>query len=125
MLKYWCNEKLTPHHGSSDGYHFASDFMPGRCQRHHSHGDGWQWRVRLYAFICDDSSRRHGAVDLELVRTQQYLGFARDAYRLVGLWDSQPGSFLHAHVQHRRVVLVLLHSARGMLRYERHDYGCE
>jgi hypothetical protein len=70
MLKYTCNEKLfIPHHGSSDGYHFASDFVPGRCQRHHSHGDGWQRRVRLYAFIGDDSSRRHGAVDLELVRS--------------------------------------------------------
>jgi len=70
MLKYTCNEKLSiPHHGSSDGYHFASDFVPGRCQRYHSHGNGWQRRVLLYAFIGDDSSRRHGSVDLELDRS--------------------------------------------------------
>jgi hypothetical protein len=79
-LKYWCNEKLfISHFGSSDDYHFASDFVPGRCQRHHGHGDSWQRRVRLYALISDDSSRRYGALDVELERTQQYLGLARDA----------------------------------------------
>ena len=62
---------------------------------------------------------------MEFERTQQYLGFAGDAYRVVGLWNSQPGSYFHAYVQHRWVVLVLLHSAWGMLWYGRHGYCLE
>ena len=62
---------------------------------------------------------------MEFGRTQQYLGFAGDAYRVVGLWNSQPGSYFHAYVQHRWVVPVLLHCAWGMLWYGRHGYCLE
>ena len=53
-------------YGSSDDYHFASDFMSGRCQRHHSHGNGWQRRVPFLAFLRDNPPGRHRKVDLEL-----------------------------------------------------------
>jgi hypothetical protein len=70
-LKGSSNEKLfSAPYGSSGDYHSASDFVPGRCQRHHSHCDSWQRRVLLLAFIGDDSPKRYSAVNLELGRSQ-------------------------------------------------------
>jgi hypothetical protein len=88
-LKGSSNEKLfsTPY-GSSGDYHFASDFVPGRCQRHHSHGDGWQRRVLLLAFIGDDPPRRYSALELELERSQQHLGDSGPPQRALGFWNS-------------------------------------
>src|SRR4029077_7275546 len=87
----------------------------------HSHSAGWPWWILFPTFFRHDSYRRFGALDVEFVRTQQYLGFAGDAYRVVGLWNSQPGSYVHSHLQHRWVVSVLLHCAWGMLWYGRHS----
>ncbi len=70
-LKYWSNENLfITRHGSSGDYHFGSDFMPARCKRRHSHGDGRAQLLVFHAFIGDDSPRRHSEVDLELDRSQ-------------------------------------------------------
>ena len=85
----------------------AAENDPGRRDRNHT-------------FVGHDSHGRYGGLDVELGRSQQYLGFPGDAGRVVGLWDSQPGSYFHAYVQHRWVVPVLLHCAWGMLWYGRH-----
>jgi hypothetical protein len=126
MLKSYCNEKLfITRYGSSVDYHFASDFVARRCQRHHSHRDGWQRRVRLHAFIRDDSPRRYGTVDLELERSQQHFGYSRSPKRALGFWNSWPGRYVLPHLQHRWVVSVLLHPAWGLLQYGRNGQGDE
>ena len=42
-----------------------------------------------------------------------------------GLWNSQPGSYFHAHVQHRWVVLILPHSHGACCGMGRHGYCLE
>jgi hypothetical protein len=71
MLRDWCIEKiLIPHLGSSERYHLASAFMPGRCKGRHGHGDGWRWWVLFHTFFGHDSPRRFGTLDVEFGRTQ-------------------------------------------------------
>ena len=60
-------------------------------------------------------SRNHHSSTSVLGRTQ----------RTLGLRDSQPGSYVHSHLQHRGVVSVLLYAAWAMLRNDRHGDGDE
>ena len=71
MRRKCCIEKLfIPHLGSSDGYHFASGFMPRQCTGCHGHGDGWRWWVLFHTFFHHHSPRRFGTLDVEFGRTQ-------------------------------------------------------
>jgi hypothetical protein len=60
-------------------------------------------------------------VDLELQRPQQHLGYRVTQWTL-GLWDSQSGSYLLAHVQHGGVVSLLLYPA-FLFRNDRHGHS--
>jgi len=75
------------------------------------------------ASIGHDPSGRYRAVDLELQRPQQHLGYRVTQWTL-GLWDSQPGSYLLAHLQHGGVVSLLLYPA-FLFRNDRHGHGVE
>ena len=121
-LKYRSNENLfLTRYGSSGDYHFASDFVLGRCRWRHSYGHGWQQLPLLHAFIGDDSPRRHSKVDLELDRSQQHLGYSGSPQWDLGFGNPFPGSHVHSHLQYCGVISVLLHSTWGMLRYGRHS----
>ena len=62
-------------------------------------------------------------MDLELQRPQQHLGYRVTQWTL-GLWDSQSGSYLLAHLQHGGVVSLLLYPA-FLFRNDRHGHGVE
>ncbi len=47
-------------------------------------------------------------MDLELERSQHHFGYSVHTQRNMGLWDSQPGSYLLSHIQYCGVVSVFL-----------------
>jgi hypothetical protein len=95
----------------------------GKCR--YGYGDGRERRVFLHTFIGNDSSGRHSEVDMELNRAQQHLRYSRPSQRALGLWNSQSGGNVHAHIQYCWIVSVLLRATWGMLRYGRHGYSRE
>jgi len=120
-LKFRCNENVfITDYGSDNDNHRASGFMPGRLPRRNGHGDGWQRRILLYAFIGNDSPRRHGQMDLELDRSQYHVRYSGPPERTLGFGSSRSGSYVHAHIQRCWVVFVLLHSAWVVLQHGRH-----
>ena len=63
-------------------------------------------------------------MDVEFERPQQHFGFVVLTQWALGLWPYQPGIYLLAHFQHRRVVSLLLY--RALLSGNgRHGHGGE
>src|SRR5205823_3949255 len=91
--------------------------------RSHGHRDGWsQLWFLLLTFRSDHQPRGHSAVDLEFEWSQHHVRDSGFTEWNVGFRNSYPGSHVHAHLQQRGIISVLLHTAR-VLWYGRHGHG--